>query len=105
MHESKFKQFIAWARNLESSPVSNSTSETYSFETPAKVPDYAVQFVQQINYGPVEAKRYFIPAEDNLTRNEPEFLETTEKDLIIGNFQKLNTLVLLSNIPFYYDLT
>jgi hypothetical protein len=97
MHESKFQQFIAWARHSESSPAPNST---FYFQNPMKVPKFAVQFVQQINYGPVEIKRYFIPAEDNITGCESGFLEITEKDLIIGNFQKLNTLVCLSDTPY-----
>jgi hypothetical protein len=56
-----------------------------------------VQFVQQVNYGPVEAKRYFIPVPDSRAGDQSEFLEVTEQDLIIGNSQKLNASVCQSN--------
>jgi hypothetical protein len=48
---------------------------------------YAVQLVRQINYGPLESKRYFIPSEDK----DEAFVEVTEKDLLTANFQKLNS--------------
>ncbi|KAJ6151672.1 hypothetical protein N7470_006800 [Penicillium chermesinum] len=75
MHESKFQRFMTWAQRSKSSPVANS----------------ALQLVQQINYGPVESKRYFIPSTNDSTDGNCGFLEVTEQDLIIGNFQKLNT--------------
>ncbi|QKX58682.1 uncharacterized protein TRUGW13939_05809 [Talaromyces rugulosus] len=84
-HESKFQRFMAWARHSESSPVTSSDSY---FRNPNNIPEFAVQVVRQVNYGPVEAKRYFIP--DSLAGDLSEFLEVTEQDLIIGNFQKLN---------------
>ncbi|EED20928.1 conserved hypothetical protein [Talaromyces stipitatus ATCC 10500] len=87
MHETKFQRFMAWAGNSQSSPVSNSDSY---FRNPNNVPEFAVQFVQQVNYGPVEAKRYFIPDPDSFAESQGGFLEVTEQDLIIGNFQKLN---------------
>jgi hypothetical protein len=89
-HEGKFQRFMAWARHSESSPVTSSDSY---FRNPNSIPEFAVQVVQQVNYGPVEAKRYFIP--DSLAGGQSEFLEVTEQDLIIGNFQKLNASVCL----------
>ena len=50
-------------------------------------PPYAIQLVQQINYGPLESKRYFIPVK----ANDDEFTEVVEDDLIHANFQKLNS--------------
>lgn len=91
IHEGKFQQFMTWARHAESSPLTNSDSY---FRNPDNIPEFAVQFVQQVNYGAVEAKRYYIP----VPNSQSEFLEVTEQDLIIGNFQKLNTSVCLSNI-------
>ncbi|KAJ5224940.1 hypothetical protein N7468_006165 [Penicillium chermesinum] len=88
MHESKFQRFMTWAQRSKSSPVANSASY---FQTPAHIPEFAVQLVQQINYGPVESKRYFIPSTNDSTDGNCGFLEVTEQDLIIGNFQKLNT--------------
>lgn len=93
MHESKFKAFIAWAATeVASSPVENSSS---FFQDPSNLPEYAVQFVQQVNYGPLEAKRYFIPSHGSGAAIGLDvtvrFLEVTEHDLISGNFQKVNS--------------
>jgi hypothetical protein len=62
-----------------------STSENTNLAE-LKLP-FAVQLVRQVNYGPVEAKRYFIPVEGK----EDEFVEIVEADLINANFQKLNS--------------
>ena len=43
-------------------------------------PSYVVQIVRQVNYGPLESKRYFIAVREKA--DEP-FLEVTERDLII----------------------
>lgn len=95
-HEGKFLRFMAWARHSESSsPVTG--SDSYFRNPNNNIPEFAVQFVQQVNYGPVEAKRYFIPDTSLAAGGPSEFLEVTEQDLIIGNFQKLNALVCLSN--------
>lgn len=50
-------------------------------------PAFAIQVVRQINYGPLESKRYFIPRDST----HVEFVEITEHDLIQANFQKLNS--------------
>ncbi|KAJ9144229.1 hypothetical protein NKR23_g6238 [Pleurostoma richardsiae] len=50
-------------------------------------PPFAVQLVRQVNYGPLESKRYFIPTEGE----ENEFVEVVEDELIRANFQKLNS--------------
>jgi hypothetical protein len=47
---------------------------------------YAIQLVKQVNYGPLESKRYFVPLDDNA-----EFREITERDLIEANFAKVNS--------------
>ncbi|KAJ5737368.1 uncharacterized protein N7483_002493 [Penicillium malachiteum] len=90
MHESKFQRFMSWARQSESQPVANCVSY---FQSLSKPPEFAVELVQQINYGPVETRRYFIPTANGLSASDCEFLEVTDQDLITGNFQKLNTLV------------
>jgi hypothetical protein len=51
-------------------------------------PPYAIQVVRQVNYGPLESKRYFIPVK---TEGKDEFVELVEDDLIQANFQKLNS--------------
>ncbi|KAK8055651.1 hypothetical protein PG993_000878 [Apiospora rasikravindrae] len=50
-------------------------------------PPFAVQLVRQVNYGPLESKRYFAPSSASLS----EFVEVAEDDLIQANFQKLNS--------------
>lgn len=47
---------------------------------------YAVQVVKQINFGPQESVRYFVPAS-----NGSDFAETTETKLLELNFEKLNS--------------
>jgi hypothetical protein len=46
---------------------------------------YVIQLVRQVNYGPIEFKRYFARMEGTA------FVEVSERDLIAGNFKKLNT--------------
>lgn len=48
---------------------------------------YAVQLVCQVNHGPQDWIRYFVPEVDT------GFLEVGESDLIEANFQKVNTSV------------
>lgn len=55
-----------------------------------KNPPFAVQLVRQVNYGPLEGKRYFI----RLEGESEDFVEVTENQLIQANFQKLNTYVM-----------
>jgi hypothetical protein len=49
---------------------------------------FAVQVVRQVNYGPLESKRYFVSAKDQ--EGEMNFHEITESDLIEANYEKLN---------------
>ena len=60
------------------------------FEDPNGLPPYAVQFVRQVNFGAIEAKRYFIPRKEE-SGAQTGFVEVTEQDLIAANFQKLNS--------------
>lgn len=70
-----------------SSPGTN----TGDVKTPSEMnPSYAVQIVRQVNYGPLESKRYFIAVREKV--DEP-FLEVTERDLIEANYEKLNSFV------------
>ncbi|KAI0538352.1 hypothetical protein GGR58DRAFT_309563 [Xylaria digitata] len=77
-HEAKFDHFIRWT---ESDPVAPANGS--SLVSDAR---YAVQLVRQVNYGPQESIRYFIPVDNNSA-----FLEVTEDDLLSANFQKLNS--------------
>jgi hypothetical protein len=59
-------------------------------------PDFVVQLVRQVNYGPLESTRYFAKLDQ---QGEP-FTEVTEKELIDANFKKLNSYVLICRIHF-----
>lgn len=77
-NERKFTDFLAWAKpNPTTSPLSTDTTEP---------PPYAIQLVRQVNYGPLESKRYFAPAATG-------FSEISEQDMIAANFKKLNACV------------
>lgn len=64
-------------------PKESTTTSSDSAPDAASV-TLAVQVVKQVNYGPLESKRYFIQANG-------EFVEVTEQWLIAANFEKLNT--------------
>ena len=57
---------------------------------------YAIQLMKQINYGPQESIKYFVPAS-----NGSDFAETTKNDLLKSNFEKLNSY-LITNSPTSY---
>jgi hypothetical protein len=83
-HQSKFITFMDWAAYPKTSSVETSgDGKTLQDSTPS----YAVQLVQQVNYGHLESKRYFMYTGG---QDEP-FIEVTEEDLIQANFQKLNS--------------
>ncbi|KFY20893.1 hypothetical protein V491_03340 [Pseudogymnoascus sp. VKM F-3775] len=48
---------------------------------------YALQVVRQVNYGPLESKRYFVSGDGG---RGAIFNKITEGDLIETNFEKLN---------------
>jgi hypothetical protein len=74
---------MAWSRIVETT---SQGSEDSKFEGELKAA-YAVQLVRQVNFGPLESKRYFIPVEVT----EELFREVSEDDLIRANFQKVNS--------------
>ncbi|KAE8159320.1 hypothetical protein BDV40DRAFT_291048 [Aspergillus tamarii] len=80
--ESKFNEFLEWALLKITSEISS------DYDTSSPVPEYAVQLVKQVNYGPLESRRYFIPRRDLC---EVEFIEVGEQWLIDNNFEKLNS--------------
>lgn len=53
---------------------------------------YAIQLVRQINHGPQESVRYFIP-----TANDTDFVEAMEDHLLKWNFEKVNSYVVISS--------
>jgi len=81
-HDAKFTTLLSWAKGADTVPdvddnIMNLLEDNTSF---------VIQVVRQVNYGPLEFKRYFIKAEAG-----DEFLEITEKALIDANFEKLNS--------------
>lgn len=85
LHEDKFRAFVAWADFPKDSSPSDDGADKVDLIT--LKPPYAIQLVQQVNYGPLESKRYFIPVEGK----DNEFAEVVEDDLIRANFKKLNS--------------
>jgi hypothetical protein len=48
---------------------------------------FVVQLVRQVNYGPLESKRFFVKTSGAAV----DFSEVTEQDLITANYQKVNS--------------
>ena len=78
-HESKFTTFRSWAQYPQSSTIASPAPPT------SPPPSFALQVVQQKNFGPLESKRYFVATDSG------EFAEVAEQWLIDANFEKLNT--------------
>ncbi|KAF2132982.1 hypothetical protein P153DRAFT_393922 [Dothidotthia symphoricarpi CBS 119687] len=78
-HESKFSAFTAWSNFPKESSVT-----TFDVVLSDNQATFAIQVVKQVNFGPLESKRYFV-------RDGEIFVEVKEKWLIDANFQKLNT--------------
>lgn len=78
-HETKFRDFMAWAASAEPSLPTTLAEDLQKA-------DNVVQLVRRVNYGPIKSKskRYFAPTPNG-------WKEVGEKDLINANFKKLNT--------------
>jgi|SRR5687768_14878815 hypothetical protein len=83
-HELKFTSFMAWAKFPRQSQVKTNNSEASISDKP-----HAIQLVRQVNFGPLESTRYFVPGVDA----NAAFTEIEGDDLIQANFQKVNTSV------------
>jgi hypothetical protein len=86
-HELKFENFLAWAQL----PNSESSTGEQDHQTILDEGSYVVQIVRQVNYGPLESKRYFVKKSTTSAGGPSTFGEITENDLIQANFQKLNS--------------
>jgi hypothetical protein len=86
-HEAKFTSFSRWAKFPRIAAISSPAADDEKSKT-AQDSNwlYAIQLVKQVNYGPLESKRYFVPV-----ANGTEFKEITERDLIEANFAKVNS--------------
>lgn len=85
-HDEKFRSFMKWAEFPQSTSLDPTTNEG---QRCLSNPSFVVQLVRQVNFGPLESKRYFAKKEGY----HDEFFEVCEHDLIQANFQKLNTYV------------
>jgi hypothetical protein len=85
-NEAKFKAFLSWA------PTTKATSVGTVSNGPRDLPlgkssCFVIQVVRQVNYGPLESKRYFAKAAGMAV----PFNEVTEQDLINTNYEKVNS--------------
>ncbi|EXM19077.1 hypothetical protein RAB80_015016 [Fusarium oxysporum f. sp. vasinfectum] len=83
-HQSKFDNFMSWGSfpkefTVDIGDVQHDLSQLN--------PSYAVQLVRQVNFGPLESKRYFITKDSS----EGQYMEVSEQVLIQANFKKANT--------------
>ena len=85
-HEAKFRSFITWAQSSPSSSMDDSFN-TPEFLTTNRLSCFVIQVVLQVNYGPIEWKKYFAKAEDFTS----PFRQVSEGDLIAANYMKLNS--------------
>jgi hypothetical protein len=76
-HEPKFRTFMAWAKHPKESEIAVNIPESSSTTL-------VIQLVRQVNYGPLESKRYFVHCGN-------EFVEVAEQWLVDANFEKTNT--------------
>lgn len=76
-HEPKFREYLSWGHYPKESSVDERGVQPLD-------DTYVVQVVRQVNYGPLESKRYFLETGSDM------FVEVDEKWLIDANFAKLN---------------
>lgn len=86
-HDLKFNDFLTWAKAPNSPAIASSQDSQTIFEGGT----YVIQIVRQVNYGPLESKRYFVKIPPTLATDNPSFQEITETDLVQANFEKLNS--------------
>ncbi|KAG8980730.1 hypothetical protein FRB94_005899 [Tulasnella sp. JGI-2019a] len=85
-HDPKFTAFLtATTQSSIDALQDNATASDVQLSDKA----FAVQVVRQINFGPVEWKRYFAPNQGQ--GDVGGFQEVTEKALVDANFSKLNS--------------
>jgi len=77
---------MSWASSQQDTSSVSITPASSSALDAASHPQFVVQVVRQVNYGPLESKRYFAKA-----NSDESFIEVTERDLIEANYQKLNS--------------
>lgn len=77
-HEPKFREFLTWGSYPKDSSIEDAD--------PSPQHDtFVIQVVRQVNYGPLESKRYFLRVAPG------SFVEVGERWLVEANLQKLNS--------------
>jgi hypothetical protein len=85
-HESKFISFLQWSTFPKTTSANDDVAGLNDMlEHPEA---YVIQLVRQINFGPLESKRYFLIGAEN--DGQQPFVEITENRLIEANYEKLN---------------
>ncbi|KAF2433792.1 hypothetical protein EJ08DRAFT_647085 [Tothia fuscella] len=80
-HEFKFSEFKSWAMSPDFGGMDKAAAE---FTT------YAVQLVQQVNFGRLESKCYFLAVKPEEHNHQP-YIEVQESDLVNANYEKVNS--------------
>lgn len=86
-HESKFISFKNWASFPKTSSIETRDDSTNPLSEQTGT-TYVIQVVRQVNFGPLESRRYFASAS-----GDELFVEVSERDLIAANYEKVNSLV------------
>jgi hypothetical protein len=86
-HEPKFAAFMAWGRDAGDGEGADLDAAPY-----------VIQLVREINYGPIESKRYFAKNKNDNDNSDADadagaFAEVGEDALVAANYTKLNSLV------------
>jgi hypothetical protein len=84
--EAKFKDFMNWAQAGRTTTITilPDGSDYLGVNSGSC---FVIQLVRQVNYGPLESKRFFVKTAELDTG----FSEVTEQDLIQANYQKVNS--------------
>lgn len=91
-NDGKFSPFIKAAFDNDATGFASSSGSSGTETTAAQYP-YVIQLVKQVNYGPLESKRFFapLPPVESSATEGTRYIELSEADLIAANFAKVNT--------------
>jgi hypothetical protein len=84
--EAKFNMFLNWTRTSQAAST-NEIQNVTEILSSNNHSCFVVQLVRQVNYGPLESKRYFAKTPSM----GAAFTEVTEQDLINANYEKVNS--------------
>jgi hypothetical protein len=90
-HESKFTSFKDWAAFPKTSSIEPREGNSTNPLSEGIPSTYVIQIVRQVNYGPLESRRYFASCSTAGGMGTEPFVEVEERDLIEANFEKVNS--------------